>query len=449
MKKILFSLSLLSFFAGAACKKSADSKITDTPVNEVTATSNAVVVPLGGNAFITQKAANANEVITANGLGNWNSPESVISVYFRVENPGTMAISLRMKVPAGSSTFKVSLGNNQSRTKTTANVAYDTVSVGNFEVLTKGYIKIDIQGVSKTGNYFGDISDLIIKGQPVTNTTYFVRDNIDNRFYWGRRGPSVHLNYKVPDAAKNNVAYFYNEITVPTGMDAVGSYFMANGFAEGYFGIQVNSASERKILFSVWSPFHTDNPANIPDDKKIKLLKKGAGVTTGEFGDEGSGGQSYLVYPWVAGKTYAFLTQAQPDSAANKTTYTSWFKPEGGSWLLIASFQRPATTTRLRGLSSFLENFLDDMGSSVRSANYGNQWIVEPNGNWTQLTEALFTGDDIANRNYRKDVAGGAAGNQFYLKNGGFFSDFVPLNQSFGRQAVTNAHPIIELTTLP
>ena len=30
---------------------------------------------------------------------------------------------------------------------------------------------------------------------------------------------------------------------------------MANGFGEGYFGIQVNGPNERRVLFSVWSPF--------------------------------------------------------------------------------------------------------------------------------------------------------------------------------------------------
>ena len=60
---------------------------------------------------------------------------------------------------------------------------------------------------------------------------------------------------------------------------------MANGFGEGYYGIQVNSDTERRILFSIWSPFKTDDPNSIPDDQKIKLLKKGKGVTSGEFGN--------------------------------------------------------------------------------------------------------------------------------------------------------------------
>jgi hypothetical protein len=62
---------------------------------------------------------------------------------------------------------------------------------------------------------------------------------------WGRRGPSVHLNYQIQKAQKFVV--FYNELTILE--DPIGSYFMANGFKEGYFGIQVNSKTERRVLF--------------------------------------------------------------------------------------------------------------------------------------------------------------------------------------------------------
>ena len=120
----------------------------------------------------------------------------------------------------------------------------------------------------------------------------FVRDNENHRFYFGRRDPSVHLSYFMPDDV--DVKWFYNELVVDKGDDPIGSYFMANGFGEGYFGIQVNSNSERRILFSVWSPFVTDNPAEIPDSDKIVLLKKGKDVVTGEFGNDGSGGQSFM-----------------------------------------------------------------------------------------------------------------------------------------------------------
>lgn len=449
MKTIILSLSFLSLLIGTSCKKSdantADNTKTPKEINDFVATGPKIAIALGGNAWVK---TTASEQINNNGLANWTNAGAVTSVYFRTETPGIVTVALRMKVPSGNSTFKVSTG-TQSITKTASNSSFDTVAVGNFNITAKGYIKFDIQGISKTGSYFGDISDLIISGKPVTDSLSYVKDNIDSRFYWGRRGPSVHVNYTVADAVKNNVEWFYNEINVPAGSDPIGSYFMSNGFGEGYFGIQVNSATERRVLFSLWSPFPTDDPATIPDDKKIKLIKKGTDVHSGEFGNEGSGGQSYLIYPWVAGKTYAFLTRAQPDPATNKTVYTSYFKPSDGNWTLIASFERPATNTRLKGLYSFLENFNAEMGNIERKANYGNQWVIDTNGNWTEITGMKFTGDDIANRGYRKDVGGGVNGNQFFLRNGGFFSDANALKQTFNRPSTGAAHPMIDFNNLP
>lgn len=173
-------------------------------------------------------------------------------------------------------------------------------------------------------------------------------------FYWGRRGPSVHLSYETPD---KDIQWSYSEITVPEGEDTIGSYYMANGFAQGYFGMQVNSPTERRVLFSVWSPYETDNPNEIPEDSRIILLGKGQGVTTGSFGNEGSGGQSYKVFNWKAGNTYRFLLKGEP-SVNNSTDYTAYFfAPETEKWTLIASFRRPHTFTYLKRLHSFLENF--------------------------------------------------------------------------------------------
>lgn len=91
------------------------------------------------------------------------------------------------------------------------------------------------------------------------------------------------------------------------GNDVIGSFFMVNG----YFGMQVNSSEERRILFSVWSPFEADDPASIPEEDRIKLLRKGVEVYPGEFGSEGSGGKSYLKQDWKAGSTYKFLLQGK------------------------------------------------------------------------------------------------------------------------------------------
>lgn len=318
------------------------------------------------------------------------------------------------------------------------------IDLGNFQ-LKQGYNQILFRGIEKSGSDFTFISQVKLKTGSDISLSY-VRDNENNRFYWGRRGPSVHLSYTLP--AEKNFKWFYNEITVQPGDDPVGSYFMANGFAEGYFGIQVNSTSERRVLFSVWSPFNTDNPDEIPEEQQIKLLKKGELVYTGEFGNEGSGGQSYLKYPWKSGTTYSFLNSVEPDGKGN-TIYTAYFlDPELGEWQLIASFLRPQTDTWYQRPHSFLENFIPSAGQLSRKGSYSNQWAADSDGNWTELTEAKFTGDDIARTGYRLDFAGGSQNRQFFLKNGGFFDEMTHLNSMHHRPA-SGQTPQINWEKLP
>lgn len=434
-KNILLIMYLVFSLSATACELHDVPQLT--PIMTDT-----TVIPLGGNTFIDTNFEVA-EAITQNGIQAWTSEKSIFNVYFKNEKARTCALYISLLPGEFSSKIKLTLG-EQAQIVQLTKFQKNPVLIGNF-VLTSGYQKLVLQGISRETNSFAAISSLIILANEPGEFN-FVKDNIDNRFYWGRRGPSVHLTYTVPE--EKNVKWFYNELTISKGLDPVGSYFMANGFAEGYFGFQVNSENERRILFSVWSPFKTDNPASIPEDQKIKLLKKGKDVYTGEFGNEGSGGQSYLKYKWEAGKTYQFLNSVEPDGIG-ATHYTAYFKEYGSpDWLLIASFKRPKTDTWYKRPHSFVENFNPNFGHILRQANYANQWLCDFAGQWSELTEAKFTGDDIAKRGYRKDYEGGEKAGHFYLQNGGFFNGLALLNQSFKR-AAANKMPIIDFKKLP
>jgi hypothetical protein len=324
--------------------------------------------------------------------------------------------------------------------------AVQEMPLGTISVKAAGYVRVDLQGLRKEGQVFAEVADLLVESEVADLKLDYVKDAAENRFYWGRRGPSVHLGYELP--AGKTVEYFYNEVMVPEGQEPIGSYFMANGFGEGYFGMQVKGPDERWILFSVWSPFHTNNPKDIPEDQRVQLLAKGKDVRGGEFGNEGSGGQSFYIYPWKAGTTYQFLNRAYPDGQGS-TIYTAWFfAPEVGKWNLIASFRRPKTDKHLSGMHSFLENFADRNGYQSRMAYYGNQWARDTEGNWHELTKARFTGDDIAQRRYRLDYAGGSKGSSFFLHNGGFFDESVKLGSSFERESTPAKQPVIDLEAL-
>lgn len=387
-------------------------------------------VALAGNAFITSAPAGAEEEINDNGLANWSNPGTVTSAYFRMASAGSVTLNLDAQL-AGSnnSTIRVTVNGTPFLVKLSVNGS-KSYKVGTVNVAAPGYVKVDLQGVSKDGGYFGDVSALRVSTSAAINYA----DDPAN-YYWSRRGPSVHMGYTTPA----NTEYFYNEVTVPAGQDPEGSYYMANGFGQGYFGIQVKSPSERWVLFSVWD---ADNGG------KTTLVKKGAGVVDNGFGGEGTGGQSYLSYNWISGNTYRFITRARPDGAG-ATDYSAWFyAPELGVWRFIATWKRPSTTTYLTGAYSFLENFIDTKGYTGRRVSFGNQWARNVSGAWSEVTTARLTGDATVTNAQRMDYAGGIDGGQFYLRNGGFFAGYVPVNQNFTR-AATGRQPAVDVTTLP
>lgn len=399
-------------------------------------------IPTQGNSWVIDNPSQNSIVITENGIEQWNNSSSVIATFFKTTTTGKMQIGIRAKSITGPSKLKVRYNNKEVLVEMTSNTLKD-VYVATFDVISAGYQKIELYGVEKSGACFAEITDLLVGGEVCRQKIYWVKDD----FYWGRRGPSVHLNYEIPQNS-GNIKWFYNEVSIPKGEDVLGSYFMANGFNEGYFGIQVNSDTERRVLFSVWSPYTTDDPGSIPDDYKIKLLKKGSGVHSGEFGNEGSGGQSYLVYNWKPGVNYRFLLKVEP-VGDNSTDYTAYFfDPQKSQWELIASFRRPYTNTYLKSPYSFLENFMTETGQFARKGNYTNQWVCNTNGVWFEMVRARFTADATARKESRMDYSGGIENGVFYLKNCGFFSETTPLDIYFNRPA-TGISPHIDFSNLP
>ncbi|WP_229212285.1 DUF3472 domain-containing protein [Duganella sp. HH105] len=437
MKQQSFFLVCAAWMLSACGGTSADGQGTQTAAKVVmggpsasVAAASSKTVALAGNAFITSAPADAEEEINGNGLANWSNPATVTSAYFRMATAGQVTLGLDARLAGSSnSTIRVTVNGTPFLVKLSVNGAR-TYPVGTVNVAAPGYVKVDLQGVSKDGGYFGDVSALRV----TTSATINYANDPDN-YYWSRRGPSVHMGYTTPA----NTEYFYNEVTVPKGQDPEGSYYMANGFGQGYFGIQVKSPSERWVLFSVWDP---------DGGGKTTLVKKGAGVVDNSFGGEGTGGQSYLSYNWISGNTYRFITRARPDGAG-ATDYSAWFyAPELGVWRFIATWKRPATTTYLTGAYSFLENFIDTKGYTGRRVSFGNQWARNVSGAWTEVTKARFTGDATVTNVQRMDYAGGLDNGQFYLRNGGFFGDYVPVNQNFTR-AATGQQPAVDVATLP
>ncbi|WP_163514258.1 DUF3472 domain-containing protein [Gelidibacter japonicus] len=398
-----------------------------------------IQIPAGANSWVVNNVSKNSTMMTDGEINNWTDLKTTVRTYFKTDTSGELHLGLNLNVPEGTSRIKVTVA-DQSRTIKIYSSENQTFNVGVFDIKA-GYNMVEIVGVEKSGPVVANINEVLIGGPATNGKIYFIKDD----FYFGRRGPSVHLTYDLPK--EKEIEWFYNEINVPEGEDVIGSYFMANGFLDGYFGIQVNSETERRILFSVWSPFDTQDPKEIPDDHKIILLGKGDGVTTGEFGNEGSGGQSYKVYNWKADTNYKFLLKGVP-AENNSTDYTAYFyTPEDNTWNLIASFRRPQGSRHLERLYSFLENFVPATGNTSRKANYNNQWIYTTDNEWIELTKAKFTADATARKESRMDYAGGVNGNQFFMKNCGFFNNTTPINTEFTRTS-NGVAPTIDFSQL-
>ncbi|MBV9986137.1 MAG: DUF3472 domain-containing protein, partial [Chitinophagaceae bacterium] len=207
------------------------------------------------------------------------------------------------------------------------------------------------------------------------------------------------------------------------------------------------SASERRVIFSVWDAGNeaTDR-SKVADSNKVELLAKGEDVFADGFGNEGTGGHSHWIYPWKTDQTYRFLVTATPDSAARKTIYSGYFfVPDLQRWKLIASFRAPRDGQGLRNLYSFNENFDGSNAQLQREAFFGNQWIQRQNNTWLELEQASFSYDATAKAGDRIDYGGGVSPDgRFYLWNGGF----QPANAAYGdvfKRPARGQRPLLEL----
>eukprot|EP00746_Dinoflagellata_sp_MGD_P137927 gnl/MRDRNA2_/MRDRNA2_71662_c0_seq1.p1 gnl/MRDRNA2_/MRDRNA2_71662_c0~~gnl/MRDRNA2_/MRDRNA2_71662_c0_seq1.p1 ORF type:complete len:751 (-),score=142.79 gnl/MRDRNA2_/MRDRNA2_71662_c0_seq1:9-2261(-) len=167
-----------------------------------------------------------------------------------------------------------------------------------------------------------------------------------------------------------DIEWFYNEITV----DVTGprTYFMANGFAGGYMGIQEHEDSNHRFaLFSVWDAA-----------TKVEIVDWGEDVIVGRFGAEGTGANSHTLFAWEVGKPVGFLVRAQPEpplkgQLTGSTLYTGYIHDHHkGIWRLMAKFRvrqcgpQAEGGGHLLGFNSFLEVF-EPPPAKPNCSNYG------------------------------------------------------------------------------
>lgn len=356
---------------------------------------------------------------------DWPNP---ISWYGKLNAIGPLHVQVNLlpEAPAGTyvlivTTMPMDYGDEFSHT---SKGSAAQINFGPTHIKKTGYCRIELWFL-KDGQRPG-IRSITLSGSAAQNAHFSLVER--------RNAASVHLGYPVPKEAADDVEWFYCEVTPKT--DPLWTYYEATGWHRGYFGMQVNSETERRIIFSVWD---AGNEAvsrdKVEDENRVRLLAKGENVVAGGFGNEGTGGHSHLVYDWKLGDTFKFLLQAKAEGSS--TTYTGWFYfPERKAWELIASFKAPHDGKLPRGLYSFNENFSGRNGNLRRECEFHNQWVRTSAGQWIELREAHFTHDGTGKEN-RLDRSAGVRGDRFYLANGGFVEDSNP-------HATTKAYEIMK-----
>lgn len=335
------------------------------------------------------------------------------SLHFYVHLEATGELGIRLErtpgvAPHPDQPTVLTIAHDTGAGTATANLASAT-DVGTFAITTPGYHKIVL--THPDGSPLRNLKALHLSGPAAVNA----HANTLER----RNAASVHLGYPVPQEVRDDVEWFYLELTPK--LDPLWTYYMATGWHRGYFGIQVNSATERRVIFSVWDAgSEAIDRTKVGADDRVTLIQKGDGVHAGDFGNEGTGGHSHLQHDWRLGDTFRFLLHARVDGDA--TIYSGWFWfAAKRQWGLIASFRAPKDGKRPRGLYSFAENFSGANGDAGRECEFGNGWVRTTKGDWLPLREARFTHDETG-KDARRDRWAGVRGTRFYLRHGDFTS---------------------------
>ncbi|HLX94041.1 MAG TPA: DUF3472 domain-containing protein [Puia sp.] len=407
-------------------------------------TSNVSTVNMLGNGYIYPKELEGEEdPIQTNGLTLWKDPISYARIYFYTQKTGELFVSVKVRSLFNKSRIKLSIDNSMGGYEKEVKRTDSSVilQVGKFKIDTSCYHYIEIKGLTKNGKYFPDIQAIVLSGEAAKGLKF------NNKEYRG--AASTHLHYPLPgEDTASGVAWFYSEVNVPVGVNSINAYYETNGFSDGYSGIQINSDTERRFIFSVWSNYRTDNPKEIPEEYAVKLVKRGRGVFADQFGNEGSGGHSHLVFPWRNGTTYKILVGAKP--SGDHTIFTAFFfAPEIGSWQLISQWDKAMTHGKLlTRLYAFVENFGPN-GNDYFKAYYGNQWVCNTAGDWIELKKAGFTTTASPTRHPRYDYGAGIENNWFFMYSGGFKElNNVGPGQSLIRNP-SGQEPHIDFSALP
>ncbi len=360
------------------------------------------------------------------GITRWRNSDQQALWFGQIKTPGQLTAAIVLRLPEGQeSKWKLTVGEQSREATATGAEGEVKLSFGSFDVDEAGYVRFALSSLNAENNNAGEVVALVLDG-PATKDAHF---NLEPR----RNAASVHLKYTLPRDVE--IDAFYCEVAAVE--DPIHTFYMACGFQRGYFGMQVNSPTERRIIFSVWDSGAGQTAMKrdtVAEDDRTQLLKKGDDVHASVFGNEGTGGHSHLKYLWKTGERQRFLLTARAGKGDSAIYSGYWFHPEKGEWMLIASFQAPKASASLGHFHSFSENFVGANGHLLRKALYCNQWVHVRGGDWREVTEASFSHDPTG-KTARLDRFMGVEDGCFFLSHGGFVNGFSKYGERFTRPA--------------
>lgn len=175
--------------------------------------------------------------------------------------------------------------------------------------------------------------------------------------------------------------------------------------AGGYCGIQHNSKTERRTIFSIWDTSPTLHP---------KVTEADPRTIHNRFGGEGEGGHTHMLWPWEVEDTFQFFVHKQQGKGDTTDTRYYIYDPKQKRWLHSATITSPnggkaSVATIGGGLNSFLENFSGKDKATPKLALY-RLWLgssvdkmkcltrATGDGKWGQFQDCYFLaeGDDDA-----------------------------------------------------
>lgn len=148
--KLLFGCTMV-FMVSMSCK--GPKNLSAHQENQLTGTT--ITVPLGGNSW-AQNGNGKSGHITKAGIENWTNEKKQFDTYFRINEPGTVKISVRAKTD-GESTLKLTVGNTDHLIKITGE-SFRFFDAGEWNIKDTGYQKISLSGISKTGKIFAELA---------------------------------------------------------------------------------------------------------------------------------------------------------------------------------------------------------------------------------------------------------------------------------------------------